>query len=47
MESKECREPPPATCTGMPSFTKNTPPGAEKMTPADAEIIVNYLMGEK
>jgi cytochrome c oxidase subunit 2 len=47
MESTKCRIPNAVPCTGMPSFTKNTPPGAKKMTPADAEIIVNYLMGEK
>ena len=47
MQSKLCRYPPPATCVGMPSFTKNTPPGLPVMTPADADTIVAYLMGEK
>lgn len=47
MASKDCREPPPATCVGMPSFTKNTPPGQLVMTPADADTIVSYLLGEK
>jgi cytochrome c oxidase subunit 2 len=47
MESKECREPPPATCTGMPSFTKNTPKGQKTMTTEDANTIVTFLLGEK
>ena len=47
MESKDCRLPPPATCTGMPSFTKNTPKGQKTMTPEDAATIVNFLLGEK
>jgi cytochrome c oxidase subunit 2 len=46
MESKDCRLPPPATCVGMPSFTKNTPKGQPAMTQADADAIVAYLMGE-
>ena len=50
MQSKDCRiQPPPKNviCVGMPSFTKNTPHGAKTMTPADAETIVTYLLGEK
>ncbi|MGZ4678205.1 MAG: cytochrome c oxidase subunit II [Acidimicrobiia bacterium] len=47
MESKDCRLPPPATCTGMPSFTKNTPKGMKTMTSEDADTIVNFLLGEK
>ena len=47
MESKDCRLPPPATCIGMPSFTKNTPKGQKTMTPEDANTIVNFLLGEK
>ena len=47
MESKDCRLPPPATCTGMPSFTKNTPKGQKVMTPEDAATIVDFLLGEK
>lgn len=47
MESKDCRLPPPATCTGMPSFTKNTPKGQPVMTATDAATIVDYLLGEK
>ena len=47
MQSKDCRLPPPATCVGMPSFTKNTPKGQPVMTHADAETIVDYLLGEK
>jgi cytochrome c oxidase subunit 2 len=47
MESKDCRLPPPATCTGMPSFTKNTPKGQKTMTSEDAAKIVDFLLGEK
>jgi cytochrome c oxidase subunit 2 len=47
MQSKDCRLPPPATCVGMPSFTKNTPKGQPVMTRADAETIVDYLLEEK
>lgn len=47
MQSKECRLPPPATCVGMPSFTKNTPKGQPAMTRGDAEFIVRYLLGEQ
>jgi cytochrome c oxidase subunit 2 len=47
MASKNCRLPPPATCVGMPSFTKNTPKGLPVMTKADADTIVTYLLGEK
>jgi cytochrome c oxidase subunit 2 len=46
MESKDCRKPPPATCVGMPSFTKNTPKGMPTMTQKDADTIVAYLLGE-
>jgi cytochrome c oxidase subunit 2 len=47
MASTDCRLPPPATCVGMPSFTKNTPKGLPTMTQADADTIVTYLLGEK
>jgi cytochrome c oxidase subunit 2 len=47
MQSKDCRLPPPATCVGMPSFTKNTPKGYPVMTRQDADTIVSYLLGEK
>ncbi|MGZ4799088.1 MAG: hypothetical protein ACXVL8_06860, partial [Acidimicrobiia bacterium] len=47
MQSKDCRKPPPRTCVGMPSFTKNTPKGDPVMTPAEADKIVTYLLGEK
>ena len=48
MQSKDCREPPPATCVGMPSFTKNTPPGDYPvMTRPQAEQIADYLLAEK
>jgi cytochrome c oxidase subunit 2 len=47
MQSKLCRLPPPATCVGMPSFTKNTPNGDTKkyptMTRHEAEILADYL----
>ncbi len=46
MQAKDCRRPPPATCVGMPSFTKNTPRGEPVMTREDAETIVSYLLGE-
>jgi cytochrome c oxidase subunit 2 len=48
MQSKDCREPPPATCVGMPSFTKNTPKGDYPvMTRPQAEQIADYLLAEK
>ncbi len=47
MQSKDCRQPPPATCVGMPSFTKNTPKGQPVMSQQDADTIVTYLLGEK
>jgi cytochrome c oxidase subunit 2 len=50
MQSTACRiQPPPPNviCTGMPSFTKNTPHGAKAMTPQDADTIVSFLLGEK
>jgi cytochrome c oxidase subunit II len=47
MQSKKCRLPAPATCVGMPSFTKNTPKGLPVMTKEDADTIVTYLLGEK
>jgi cytochrome c oxidase subunit 2 len=47
MASKDCRLPPPATCVGMPSFTKNTPKGQPVMTKQEADTIVTYLLGEK
>jgi cytochrome c oxidase subunit 2 len=47
MQAKDCRLPPPATCVGMPSFTKNTPKGQPVMSQADADKIVTYLLGEK
>jgi len=46
MQAKDCRKPPPATCVGMPSFTKNTPKGMPVMTRAEAETIVDYLLRE-
>lgn len=47
MASTDCRLPPPATCVGMPSFTKNTPKGQPTMTKEDADTIVTFLLGEK
>ncbi len=49
MESKECRLPPApnVTCVGMPSFIEDTPKGQKTMTSADADVIVNFLLGEK
>ena len=47
MNSSKCRLPPPATCVGMPSFTKNTPHGQKTMTREDAKTIVTFLLGEK
>jgi cytochrome c oxidase subunit 2 len=48
MESEDCRLPPPATCVGMPSFTKNTPNGDTKkyptMTRREAEILADFLL---
>jgi len=44
MESKSCRLPPPATCVGMPSFSKNTPPGMPSMTRAEAAELADYLL---
>jgi cytochrome c oxidase subunit 2 len=44
MESKDCRLPPPATCVGMPSFTKDTPPGQPTMTRAEAVEIADWLL---
>ncbi len=48
MQSKDCRLPPPATCVGMPSFTKDTPKGDYPvMTRPQAEQIADYLLAEK
>jgi cytochrome c oxidase subunit 2 len=45
MQSEDCRLPPPATCVGMPSFTKNTPPGDYPvMTRQQAETLADYLL---
>ena len=46
MESEDCRLPPDpgVICVGMPSFTKNTPPGYEVMTRSQAETIADYLL---
>jgi cytochrome c oxidase subunit 2 len=47
MESADCRLPPPVTCVGMPSFTKNTPPGYPTMSRSEAEEIADYLLSLK
>ena len=44
MQSEDCRLPPPATCVGMPSFTKNTPKGYPVMTKAEAATLADYLL---
>jgi cytochrome c oxidase subunit 2 len=46
MESQGCRQVPQGICTGMPSFTENTPPGMPVMTHAQAEEIANFLLGQ-
>ncbi len=47
MESQKCLEPPPATCVGMPSFTKHLPAGRQPMSKQDAETIADYLLAHK
>lgn len=44
MQAEKCLLPAPATCVGMPSFTKNLPPGFTAMTPAEAEQIADFLL---
>ena len=45
MESEGCRLPVgQGVCTGMPSFTKNTPKGQPTMTRAEAEQIADFLL---
>jgi cytochrome c oxidase subunit II len=47
MQSDNCREAPPATCVGMPSFIRNTPSGMQAMTRQDAETLADYLLSLK
>jgi cytochrome c oxidase subunit 2 len=51
MQSELCRLPPPATCVGMPSFTKNTPKVKGQsypvMTRAEAGQLADYLLSLK
>jgi cytochrome c oxidase subunit 2 len=54
MQSEYCRLPPSEIfptgdkpCVGMPSFTRNTPPGKATMTEEQAGIIADYLLGQK
>ncbi|MFM7616700.1 MAG: cytochrome c oxidase subunit II [Actinomycetes bacterium] len=50
MQSQECRLPPPATCVGMPSYTtpiKQNGKPLPLMTSAEADVIVDYLLGQK
>jgi cytochrome c oxidase subunit II len=47
MQSQKCLQPPPATCVGMPSFTKNLPSGKQPMSKQDAETIADYLFAQK
>jgi cytochrome c oxidase subunit 2 len=47
MQSKACRDPgEPASgkCVGMPSFSRDTPPGQPTMTQQEAEQIADYLL---
>jgi cytochrome c oxidase subunit II len=47
MESTHCRdegEPATGLCVGMPSFSRNTPPGQPTMTRQEAEQIADYLL---
>lgn len=50
MQSQECRLPPPATCVGMPSYTTPISQNGKPlplMTSAEADVIVDYLLGQK
>ena len=52
MQSELCRLPPPFTCVGMPSFTKNTPKDYKGqhfavMTRSEAEQLADYLLSLK
>jgi hypothetical protein len=47
MQSELCRLPAPATCVGMPSFTKNTPEGYPVMSRSDAGVLADYLLSLK
>ncbi len=47
MESQKCLLPPPATCVGMPSFTKNLPSGFTAMTAGQASEIADFLLSLK
>jgi cytochrome c oxidase subunit II len=47
MQSEHCRdsgEPAAGKCVGMPSFSRNTPPGQPTMTQQEAEQIADYLL---
>ena len=47
MQSEHCRdpgEPAAGKCVGMPSFSRNTPPGQPTMTPQEADQIADYLL---
>jgi cytochrome c oxidase subunit II len=47
MQSQKCLEPPPATCVGMPSFTRNLPKGQKPMTTEQAQTIADYILAQK
>jgi cytochrome c oxidase subunit 2 len=48
MSSQGCRLPPgQGICVGMPSFTKNTPPGMQSMTQTQAQDIAAFLLEQK
>jgi cytochrome c1 len=47
MQSEHCRdpgEPAGGRCVGMPSFSRDTPPGQPTMTQQEAEQIADYLL---
>jgi hypothetical protein len=46
MESQGCRQTPQGICTGMPSFTENTPKGLPVMTHEQAGEIADFLLGQ-
>jgi cytochrome c oxidase subunit 2 len=47
MQSQDCRLAPPATCVGMPSFTRDTPKGYPVMTRDEAGTLADYLLSLK
>jgi cytochrome c oxidase subunit 2 len=47
MQSEKCLFPPPAACVGMPSFVNHLPQRQQPMTRHDANVIADYLLGQK